>query len=165
MRIIGIDPGFAIVGFAVLEYARGDFGVIDYAAITTKAATPFALRLREIYSDICFVLDKYEPEALAIEQLFFTTNRTTAIAVAEARGIILLAAANRDIPIAEYTPLQVKSAVSGYGKATKKQVQDMTRRILNLAAVPQPDDVADALAIAICHAHNAGRLQQKIHKN
>ena len=154
MRIIGIDPGYAIVGFGVIEYERRVFDVIDYGAITTDAETEFNTRLMEIYDDVCVILDRYKPDAMAIERLYFNTNTTTAIAVAEARGIVLLAARQRSIEIFEYTPLQVKSSVTGYGKADKRQVQELTRNILKLPGIPKPDDTADALAIAVCHAHS-----------
>ena len=155
MRIIGIDPGYAIVGFGVIEYERRVFSVIDYGAVTTDAGTDFNTRLLEIYNDICVILDRYKPEAMAIERLYFTSNQKTAIAVAEARGIVLLAARQRSIDIFEYTPLQVKSSVTGYGKAVKKQVQELTKNILKLPEIPKPDDTADALAIAVCHAHSS----------
>ncbi len=154
MRIIGIDPGYAIVGFGVIEYEKPHFTVVDYGAITTTAGTEFNARLLEIYRDTCEIFDTYKPECMAIEKLYFTTNQKTAIAVAEARGIVLLAARQRGIDIFEYTPLQVKSAVTGYGKAVKKQVQELTKNILKLPAIPKPDDTADALAIAVCHAHS-----------
>lgn len=154
MRIIGIDPGYAIVGIGVIEYERSHFTTVYYGAITTQAGTDFNSRLCEIYSDLCGVLDEFKPEALAIERLYFQTNQKTAIDVAEARGVTLLAAAQRNIKIYEYTPLQVKQSVTGYGKAVKKQVQEMTKQILKLDEIPQPDDTADALAIAVCHAHS-----------
>ena len=154
MRIIGIDPGYAIVGFGVIEYERQVFNVIDYGAITTDADTEFNTRLLEIYDDTCLIFDRYKPDAMAIERLYFTSNQKTAIAVAEARGIVLLAARQRNIEIFEYTPLQVKSSVTGYGKAVKKQVQELTKNILKLPEIPKPDDTADALAIAVCHAHS-----------
>lgn len=154
MRIIGIDPGYAIVGFGVIEYERRVFNVIDYGAITTDAETEFNTRLLEIYNDVCVIFDRYKPEAMAIERLYFTTNQKTAIAVAEARGLVLLAARQRNIEIFEYTPLQVKNSITGYGKAVKKQVQELTKNILKLPEIPKPDDTADALAIAVCHAHS-----------
>ncbi len=153
MRIIGIDPGYAIVGFGILDYENSRFRVVDYGAITTDKDTPFNDRLTEIYSDLCYVLDKYKPEFMSIEKLYFQNNQKTAIDVAEARGVILLAANQRRIEIYEYTPLQVKQSITGYGKAVKKQVQDMTKRVLGLSEVPKPDDTADALAMAICHGH------------
>lgn len=154
MRIIGIDPGYAIVGFGILEYNRAQFQVVDYGAVTTPADMDFNSRLLEIYNDLCYILDKFRPDFLAIERLYFTSNQKTAIDVAQARGIVLLAARQRNIGIFEYTPLQVKQSVTGYGKAVKKQVQEMTTRILKLPEIPKPDDTADALAIAICHAHS-----------
>jgi len=154
VRIIGIDPGYAIVGFGVLEYNRAQFQVVDYGAVTTPADMDFNSRLLEIYNDLCYILDKFKPDFLAIERLYFTSNQKTAIDVAQARGIVLLAARQRNIEIFEYTPLQVKQSVTGYGKAVKKQVQEMTTRILKLPEIPKPDDTADALAIAICHAHS-----------
>lgn len=153
MRIIGIDPGYAIVGFGVLDYSKARFSVVEYGAVTTPAEMDFNQRLCEIYSDLCYIFDKYKPDFLSIERLYFTSNQKTAIAVAQARGVTLLAAKQRGIDIYEYTPLQVKQSVTGYGKAVKKQVQDMTKRILDLDEVPKPDDTADALAMAICHAH------------
>ncbi len=154
MRIIGIDPGYAIVGFGIIEYNKASFSTVQYGAITTPADMDFNSRLKVIYDDLCSVLDSFKPDFLAIEKLYFTSNQKTAIAVAEARGVTLLAARQRDIPIFEYTPLQVKQSVTGYGKAIKKQVQEMTKRILNLPEIPKPDDTADALAIAVCHAHS-----------
>lgn len=154
MRIIGIDPGYAIVGFGVVETEKSAIRTIEYGAITTPAEMDFYSRLDEIYKDLCYILDKHKPEFLAIERLYFTSNQKTAIDVAQARGIILLAARQRNIEIFEYTPLQVKQSVTGYGKAVKKQVQEMTKKILNLPAIPKPDDTADALAIAVCHSHS-----------
>lgn len=165
MRIIGIDPGYAIVGFGVIEYERRVFDVIDYGAITTGADTDFNTRLLEIYNDLCVLFDRYKPEAMAIERLYFTTNQKTAIAVAEARGITLLAARQRNIEIFEYTPLQVKNSVTGYGKAVKKQVQELTKNILKLPEIPKPDDTADALAIAVCHAHSYNSQLNRLIKN
>ncbi len=153
MRIIGIDPGYAIVGFGVIEYEKSNFSVIGYGAVTTPAGIDFERRLEIIYSDISQILDNYKPQSLAIEKLYFQNNQKTAIDVAEARGVTILAAAQRHIPIYEYTPLQVKQSVTGYGQAVKKQVQEMTKRILKLPQIPKPDDTADALAIAVCHAH------------
>ena len=156
MRIMGIDPGYAIVGVGLVDYDNVRFSLVEYGAITTPAELPFETRLRQIYDDMVGLITQYRPDAVAMEQLFFTTNRTTAIAVAEARGVLLLAAEQQGVPVFSYTPLQVKSAVVGYGKAEKEQVMEMTRRLLNLKSVPQPDDAADALAIAICHGHNGG---------
>lgn len=153
MKIVGVDPGYAIVGVGILEYQNPRFQVLDYGAITTPAGMDFPDRLRIIYEDFIKILDMYQPNHIAIEKLFFTTNQKTVIDVAQARGIILLAASQRNVDVFEYTPLQVKQSVVGYGKAIKKQVMEMTTRILNLKEIPKPDDVADALAIAVCHAH------------
>lgn len=155
MRIIGIDPGYAIVGFGVLDYIGNDFHVVNFGAITTEAHTPFDLRLKTIYDDMCQILDEYKPDQMGIEKLFFNTNQKTGIDVAQARGVILLSAIERGIKICEYTPLQVKQAVVGYGRAEKKQVQELTRSILRLKEVPKPDDTADALALAITHGHSS----------
>lgn len=155
MRIIGIDPGYAIVGFGILEYSGMNFQVVEYGAITTPSDMNFTERIKVIYEDLSMVLEKYKPQCMSIEKLFFNTNQKTGIDVAQARGVIMLSAAIQNIPIFEYTPLQVKQSVVGYGKAEKNQVMEMTRRILGLQKVPKPDDTADALAIAICHAHSA----------
>lgn len=156
MRIIGIDPGYAIVGYGVVDYERSRFSPVEYGAVTTQAGTDFPLRLAEIYEGVEEILSRTRPQAMAVEQLFFTNNKTTGIAVAEARGVILLAAQRHGVPVFEYTPVQVKQAVVGYGRAVKTQVQEMTKRLLCLPAIPKPDDTADALAIAICHAHCGG---------
>ena len=161
MLVLGIDPGYAIVGYGVLKYDRNRFMPVEFGAVTTKAKTEFTSRLETIYEGICDIIDRTKPEALAIEKLFFNTNTKTAIDVAQARGVILLAAKKKNVPIFEYTPLQVKQAVTGYGKAPKAQVMDLTRRLLNLESVPKPDDTADALAAAICHGHSAGNDRLK----
>ncbi|MBR5409122.1 MAG: crossover junction endodeoxyribonuclease RuvC [Clostridia bacterium] len=158
MVILGIDPGYAIVGYGVLSYENNRFGILDFGAITTPADMDFFQRLKNIYDDMCFLLDKYRPDAMSIEKLFFNTNQKTAIDVAQARGVILLAAKQHGAGIFEYTPLQVKQSVVGYGRAEKKQVQEMTKSILGLNKVPKPDDTADALALALCHAHCSGSL-------
>ncbi len=158
MRIIGIDPGYAIIGYGIVDYNANHFTVVDYGAVTTKAHTPFEQRLSDIYKGLTQLIDTYKPDAMSIEKLFFNTNTTTAIDVAQARGVIILSAAQAGIKIAQYTPLQVKQSVVGYGRAEKKQVQEMTRLMLGLKTVPKPDDTADALALAICHAHSAGSL-------
>ncbi len=154
MIILGIDPGYAIVGVGVVEYVGNKFRTLEYNAITTPADMPTVERLQKIYREMNMYIDKYSPDAMAIEELFFNSNQKTAINVAQARGVLLVAAANRNIPINEYTPLQVKQAVTGYGRADKKQIQQMVKMMLGLNAVPKPDDAADALAIAICHAHS-----------
>lgn len=156
MVILGIDPGYAIVGWGVVRYESNRFKTLDFGAVTTPARMHFADRLEKIYDGIDFLLSQYKPEALSIEKLFFNTNQKTAIDVAQARGVILLAAKKAGVEVFEYTPLQVKQSVVGYGRAEKKQVQEMTRVILNLNAVPKPDDTADALALAICHGHASG---------
>ena len=153
MRVLGLDPGYAIVGWGVVEYVGNRFTPVDFGAVTTAAGTPFEQRLCQVYDGVDKVLETLRPEAISIEQLFYQHNQTTVIGVAEARGVILLAAARRGVPVFEYTPMQVKQAVTGYGKAVKKQVQEMTRMMLHLNAVPKPDDTADALAMAIAHCH------------
>ena len=158
MTILGLDPGYAIVGFGVIDTDGFRSREIRHGAIRTPAHTPMSERLDTIYADMCALLDLYKPDSAAIEELFFNTNITTGIAVAQARGVILLACRQHHVPIFEYTPLQVKQAVVGYGRAEKKQVMEMTCRILNLSAVPKPDDAADALAIALCHAQSASSI-------
>lgn len=154
--ILGIDPGYAIVGYGVVEYKNNHFRVLDFGAVTTDAHTDFNDRLLHIYTQLSAIIERFSPDAMAIEKLFFNTNAKTAIDVAQARGVILLAAKQRNVGIFEYTPLQVKQSVVGYGRAEKKQVQEMTKLLLNLQKVPKPDDTADALAMAICHAHSSG---------
>ena len=158
MVIVGIDPGYAIVGYGVLDYRAGRFATLGYGAIATQPGTPFERRLEQIYREMTRILQKYRPQAMSIEKLFFTNNKTTAIDVAQARGVILLAACQNGVEIHEYTPMQVKQSVVGYGKAVKSQVQEMTRTILKLDTIPKPDDTADVLALAICHGHCAGSL-------
>lgn len=153
MRVLGIDPGYAIVGWGVVEYTGNRFAPAGFGAVTTEAGWPFEQRLLTVYEGIRQVLADYRPEALSIEQLFYQHNQTTVIGVAEARGVILLAAAEAGVPVFEYTPMQVKQAVTGYGKAVKKQVQEMVRVLLHLEKTPKPDDTADALAMAIAHCH------------
>ena len=156
MIILGIDPGYATVGYGVIEYTNNKFRPIYYGSIITQASSKFSDRLEKIYDMIFDLCKIYKPDAVSIEQLYFTTNQKTAIYVAQARGAIMLAAVKNNIDIFEYTPLQVKQAVVGYGKAIKIQVMEMTKRLLCLKEIPKPDDTADALAIAICHAHSAG---------
>ncbi len=158
MVILGIDPGLAIVGWGVLECVNGKFRVLGYGSIRTEAKTPVEERITQIFDSMNLIIDKYKPEVMAIEELFWNTNQKTGISVAEARGTILLAAHKRGLKIFEYTPLQVKQAVVGYGNATKHQVQDMTKRLLHLSAMPKPDGAADAIAIALCHARSATSL-------
>ena len=158
MRILGIDPGIAIVGFGLIESDRGGQRMLQYGAITTPKELPLAERLVQIGNDMEQLIAQLRPDAIAVEELFFTNNITTGIAVAHGRGIVLYTAQKSGVPLYEYTPMQVKMAVTGYGKAEKRQVMDMTKRLLNLKAVPKPDDAADALAIALCHARSATSL-------
>ena len=155
MIILGIDPGYAIVGIGVIEFVGNKFKPLEYNAITTPAGMPVPERLQAIYQGIEHFINKYKPDAVAIEELFFNSNQKTAIMVAQARGVIIVAAKNKGVPLYEYTPLQIKQAVTGYGRADKKQIQNMVKMILNLNAIPKPDDAADGLAVAICHAHSA----------
>ena len=162
MRILGIDPGYAIVGYGVLDYRSNHFGIVDFGAITTPAGMDFGRRLEIIYDEMQVLIEKTKPEAMAIEKLFYNTNAKTVIDVGQARGVLLLAAQKNHLPVYEYTPLQVKQSVVGYGRAEKKQVQEMTRLMLHLDNVPKPDDTADALAMAICHAHTSGSLMKRL---
>lgn len=155
MIILGIDPGIAIVGYGVVQYDGHQFTPLEYGAITTPAGNKLTDRLRDIYESVGILIEKHKPDAFSIEELFFNTNVTTAIHVAHGRGVCLLAASILNIPIFEYTPLQVKQAVCGYGRADKAQVQRMVTSMLRLNATPKPDDVADALAIAMCHGYSA----------
>lgn len=158
MIILGIDPGYAIVGYGVIDYRNNHFTVIDYGAILTDAGSPFNERLEKIYDNLSALIEKYNPEAMSVEKVFYNSNAKTVIDVSQARGVIMLAAQKNRVPVFEYTPLQVKQSVVGYGRAEKKQIQEMTKRILSLEKVPKPDDTADALAMAICHAHSSGSL-------
>ncbi len=162
MKILGIDPGFAIVGYGIIDHTGNKFKTIEYGAVTTEATEDMFVRFKKIYDGVTEIIERTNPDAMAIEELFFNSNQKTAINVAQARGIILLAAMNKNVPIFEYTPLQVKQAVVGYGRADKTQVQQMVKALLNLEKVPKPDDTADALAIAICHAHSCGSLANLI---
>ena len=160
MQILGIDPGFATTGFALLQVERGKQVLINCGVITTPAGQPLPARLLQISKDMDELLTTFHPDVMAVEELFFSSNITTGIGVAQARGVILLEAERKGIPIFEYTPSQVKIAVTGYGKAEKRQVMDMTKRLLSLTAIPKPDDAADAAAIALCHARSfTSRLQ------
>ncbi len=163
MRIVGIDPGYAIVGYGAIDFNGHAFRPVAFGAVLTEAHTPFTDRLMQIEDELTEFFQLAKPDALAIEKLYFTNNKTTAIDVAQARGVTLLAAARLGIPIYEYTPMQVKMAVVGYGKAEKAQVMEMTRLILGLDHLPKPDDTADALAIAICHGHTAASNFGQIH--
>ncbi len=163
MRILGIDPGYAIVGYGIVNFAGGKFSVVNYGAVTTPADMPFPERLEVIYRDLCTIIETHRPECLAIERLYFNTNTTTAIDVAQARGVIMLAAQSSGLKISEYTPLQVKQSVTGYGKAEKRQVMEMVKSLLGLKAVPKPDDTADALALAVCHGHYSASSFSRIY--
>ena len=156
MLILGIDPGYAIIGWGLIRFERGTYIPVDFGAITTNAGVPFNRRLEQIYDQLSELLDTHHPDVVAVEKLYFQTNAKTAIDVAQARGVIMLALQQHGVPVYEYTPLQVKSAVTGFGQAQKPQVMEMTKRLLRLKAVPKPDDTADALAIAICHAQYGG---------
>ena len=156
MRILGIDPGYATVGYGVVDIQGGRYHSVEHGAIVTRPEDDFPRRLEIIFDAAYSVMQKYRPQALSLEKLFFANNKTTAIGVAEARGVILLAARKAGVPIYEYTPMQVKQAVAGYGGAQKPQVQEMVRRLLCLQSVPKPDDTADALAMAITHGQAAG---------
>ncbi len=161
MRILGIDPGYAIIGYGIVEYDGFHFKTIAYGAVTTTPDKSFPERLADIYDDVLRLINNYKPDRLSIEKLYFNTNTTTAIDVAQARGVILLAAQKSRIDIFEYTPLQVKQSITGYGRAEKHQVMEMVKNLLHLNAVPKPDDTADALALAICHGHCSGSLYTK----
>ena len=161
MRILGIDPGIAIVGFGLIESDHGAMRMLQYGAVTTEAGLPLATRLVQIEDDMRALIQQLRPDEIAIEELFFSKNITTGIAVAHGRGVVLCTAERLGVPIFEYTPMQVKQAVVGYGLAEKRQVMDMTKRLLKLKAVPKPDDAADALAIAICHARSATSLLRR----
>ncbi|MBR1970435.1 MAG: crossover junction endodeoxyribonuclease RuvC [Clostridia bacterium] len=154
MRILGIDPGLAIVGYGVVDKEGNAYKTIYYDAITTQAHTPIENRIKIIYDEINLIIEKFKPDVLSIEELFFNNNAKTALAVGQARGVVLLSAVEHNIPIYEYTPLQVKQALTGYGRASKMQIQQMMKSMLGLKEIPKPDDVADALAIAICHGNS-----------
>lgn len=158
MKILGIDPGYGITGFGLIEAQRGQYRLLNCGAITTPPNTDFSWRLEVIYNDMTELLMVSQPEAVAIEELFFGHNVTTGIGVAQSRGVILLSIQQAHVPVFQYKPMQVKQAVVGYGNATKHQVQDMTKRLLGLAAMPKPDDAADAVAIALCHARSSTSL-------
>lgn len=158
MVILGIDPGVATIGFGVIEASRQGNTLIQYGTITTPPGIPLSNRLLQIFDDMEELIHTFHPDEMAVEELFFNTNITTGISVAHGRGVILLAAEKLGVPIYEYTPMQVKQAVVGFGKAEKKQVMLMTQRLLHMKQIPRPDDAADALAIAICHSRSATSL-------
>ncbi len=155
MRILGIDPGYGITGYSIIDYIGNKFKLIASGAIKTDSKMSFPLRLSEIFDDLNAIIDNYKPDAISVEELFFNNNAKTAINVAQARGVILVVGCQRGIPTYEYTPLQVKQAVVGYGRADKIQVQKMVKTILNVDTLPKLDDITDSMAIAICHAHSA----------
>jgi crossover junction endodeoxyribonuclease RuvC len=161
MRVLGIDPGIAIVGFGVLDQQGNRLKPIEYGSIQTEAKFTTATRLKQIYDACTLLFKKHQPQVVAMEKLFFNRNVTTAFTVGQARGVMMLAAEEAGIPVTEYTPLQVKMAVVGYGQAEKRQVQEMVKVLLGLSQIPKPDDVADALAIAICQAHSAITLHKQ----
>ncbi len=161
MKILGIDPGYAIVGFGVISHENGRFRPLDCGVLTTPQDMPFPKRLKRLYDAATLLIEEKKPDVVAIETLFFNTNVTTAIAVGHARGVLILAAENAGIPVFEYTPLQIKQAITGYGRADKTQMQQMVKMLLGLAIVPKPDDAADALAVAICHGQSY-KLNQKL---
>ena len=158
MRILGIDPGYATIGFGVVDSEGGRQELIKCGVITTPAHTSLSSRLEQIYDDLAQLLELFRPDAVSVEELFFNTNITTGISVAQGRGVILLACQKAGVKIYEYTPLQVKQAVVGYGRAEKKQVMEMVKRICRLSAPPRPDDAADAVALALCHARSSTSL-------
>ena len=161
MRILGIDPGFAITGYSIIDYQGNKFKLIDSGAVTTKAGESFPLRLTKIYDDLSMIIDEYKPDAISVEELFFNNNVKTAINVAQARGVVLVVGCQKQIPTYEYTPLQIKQAVAGYGRADKIQVQKMVKTILKVENLPKLDDTTDSMAAAICHAHSA-RFSEKL---
>ena len=165
MLILGIDPGYAIIGWGIIRFERGKYIPVDFGAITTEAGTPFNRRLEMIYDQLNELLDTHHPDVVAVEKLYFQTNAKTAIDVAQARGVTMLALQKHGMPVFEYTPLQVKQAIVGYGRAEKKQVIMMVTSFLGLREAPKPDDTADALALAICHAHMGASRLAKLYNN
>ncbi|MBE6975637.1 MAG: crossover junction endodeoxyribonuclease RuvC [Ruminococcaceae bacterium] len=164
MRILGIDPGYGITGFGLIETLQGQSRLLQCGAITTPAGMDFSARLEIIYEDTRQLLEVTKPDAVAIEELFFGQNVTTGIGVAQSRGVILLAIRQAGLEVTAYKPAQIKQALVGYGNASKHQMQDMTKRILHLDAMPKPDDAADAIAIALCHARSSTSLLAQMHK-
>lgn len=162
MRILGIDPGFGRTGWALIEKEGGRQKSLSYGCLETSSAIAFSKRLREVFGKVGELIDQYQPEAMAIEELFFNTNAKTAFLVGQARGVIILAAAEKNLPVVSYTPLEVKMAVAGYGQANKGQVAQMVKRLLALKEIPKPDDAADALAIALTHAFSRGIRAKKM---
>ncbi len=163
MRILGIDPGYAIMGWGVIEKKGSSFFPVAYGSIETEKETPMPERLKHLYASLMDIISEYDPEEVSIEELYFNNNAKTAIFVGQARGVALLACTNSGLDIFEYTPLQIKTAMTGFGRAEKKQIQAIVKMILNLEAIPKPDDTADALAAAICHAYS-GEMKKKMYK-
>lgn len=162
MRILGIDPGIALVGFGIVDVRpKGGLVAGTYGHLSTESGMPVPDRLKILYDDTCTIIREYRPDVVAVEELFFNKNAKTAITASQARGVLILAAVNCGVEVAEYTPLQVKQAVAGYGRASKQQVQAMVTRLLRLKEIPRPDDTADALAVAICHA-NSMEMEKRI---
>jgi len=159
MIIMGIDPGLAITGFGLIHFEKNHFQVIQYGVIRTESKETLPNRLVQIHQGIQTLIDRYQPQAVAVEELFFNTNAKSALLVGQARGVVVVTAAVAGLPVYEYTPLQVKQGIAGYGRAEKQQVQHMVKTLLNLKEIPRPDDAADALAIAVCHAHT-GHFKQ-----
>ena len=159
LRILGVDPGYAILGWGLIEYQSSKYRLIDFGTIETDKDMPQPLRLKEVFLGLSDVIEQYQPAVCSVEQLFFNSNQKTAIKVGEARGSAILACALKGLPVYEYTPLQIKQALTGYGRADKHQIQEMVRQILGLEKAPRPDDAADAVAAAICHANSSQHLE------
>jgi len=162
--VLGIDPGTALTGYGIIRECDSGLSLLTCGVISTPSGQPMPLRLKEIYRGLAALIQKHSPASVAVEQLFFSKNVRTAMAVGQARGVVLLAAADAGLPVFEYTPLQVKQAVVGYGRASKSQVQEMVRLLLDLDVVPRPDDAADAVAVAVCHLHSA-RLMELVERH
>lgn len=155
MRILGIDPGYAITGYSIIDYIGNKFTLVNSGAVLTDKDLSFPLRLTKIYDDVSMLIDTYKPDAISVEELFFNNNQKTAINVAQARGVVLIVGCKKNVPTYEYTPLQIKQSVTGYGRADKIQVQKMVKSILNVEKLPKLDDTTDSMAAAICHAHSS----------
>lgn len=160
MRILGLDPGLAILGFGIIDTNGNKFKLVDYGIINTEPDLTFPERLKLLYDDLDFLIKRYQPDEVSIEELFFYKNVTTAIKVAQARGVQVLCCSNNELPIYEYTPLQVKQGITGYGRANKRDIQECVKSFLNMKEIPKPDDAADALALAICHSFT-GRFKDE----
>jgi crossover junction endodeoxyribonuclease RuvC len=160
MRIIGIDPGYAILGFGIVDMKANRFSLVEYGVVTTPPGMPMPERLKAVYVGLMEKIAAHEPDAAAVEELFFNSNAKTAIKVGEARGAAILACTNSGLPVYEYTPLQIKQALVGYGRAEKEQIQQVVRSVLHLKEIPRPDDAADAVAAALCHGNSSGYLDR-----